>query len=166
MTFRALLFISLYLFFQVFPLDYILITVIIMYFIFTSMAGIRNIGIWFFWVRVSIYYSFVFFIVCIISIIANYQYRSCKYLILKLREIFFTSCQLYKSAFCLEQWFLNSGDFAPQVHLAMSRGIFSCYNWGCSWHLLSGGQGFCSTLLAQGSLPQDVVSPKCQQSQG
>ncbi|XP_025031864.1 probable lysosomal cobalamin transporter isoform X2 [Python bivittatus] len=35
----------------VFPLDYILITTIIMYFIFTSMAGIRNIGIWFFWIR-------------------------------------------------------------------------------------------------------------------
>ncbi|XP_030879821.1 probable lysosomal cobalamin transporter [Leptonychotes weddellii] len=35
----------------VFPLDYVLITIIIMYFIFTSMAGIRNIGIWFFWVR-------------------------------------------------------------------------------------------------------------------
>ncbi|XP_030411539.1 probable lysosomal cobalamin transporter isoform X3 [Gopherus evgoodei] len=36
---------------QVFPLDYILITTIIMYFIFTSMAGIRNMGIWFFWIR-------------------------------------------------------------------------------------------------------------------
>ncbi|XP_040284562.1 lysosomal cobalamin transport escort protein LMBD1 [Bufo bufo] len=36
---------------RVFPLDYILITVIIMYFFFTSMAGIRNMGIWFFWVR-------------------------------------------------------------------------------------------------------------------
>ncbi|KAF4025025.1 hypothetical protein G4228_017036 [Cervus hanglu yarkandensis] len=35
----------------VFPLDYILITIIMMYFIFTSMAGIRNIGIWFFWIR-------------------------------------------------------------------------------------------------------------------
>ncbi|TFK12691.1 guanine nucleotide-binding protein G(olf) subunit alpha [Platysternon megacephalum] len=35
----------------VFPLDYILITTIIMYFIFTSMAGIRNMGIWFFWIR-------------------------------------------------------------------------------------------------------------------
>uniref|UniRef100_A0A8D0CA02 Lysosomal cobalamin transport escort protein LMBD1 n=1 Tax=Salvator merianae TaxID=96440 RepID=A0A8D0CA02_SALMN len=35
----------------VFPLDYILITIIIMYFIFTSMAGIRNMGIWFFWIR-------------------------------------------------------------------------------------------------------------------
>ncbi|XP_074093399.1 lysosomal cobalamin transport escort protein LMBD1 isoform X2 [Macrotis lagotis] len=35
----------------VFPLDYLLITTIIMYFIFTSMAGIRNIGIWFFWIR-------------------------------------------------------------------------------------------------------------------
>uniref|UniRef100_F7FD35 Lysosomal cobalamin transport escort protein LMBD1 n=1 Tax=Monodelphis domestica TaxID=13616 RepID=F7FD35_MONDO len=35
----------------VFPLDYLLITTIIMYFIFTSMAGIRNIGIWFLWIR-------------------------------------------------------------------------------------------------------------------
>ena len=40
--------------FQVFPLDYILITTIVMYFIFTSMAGIRNMGIWFFWIRVNI----------------------------------------------------------------------------------------------------------------
>ncbi|XP_075720266.1 lysosomal cobalamin transport escort protein LMBD1 [Rhinoderma darwinii] len=36
---------------RVFPLDYILITVIIMYFFFTSMAGIRNMGIWFFWIQ-------------------------------------------------------------------------------------------------------------------
>ncbi|XP_073425490.1 lysosomal cobalamin transport escort protein LMBD1 isoform X2 [Dendrobates tinctorius] len=36
---------------RVFPLDYILITVIIMYFFFTSMAGIRTMGIWFFWIR-------------------------------------------------------------------------------------------------------------------
>ncbi|XP_035519339.1 lysosomal cobalamin transport escort protein LMBD1 isoform X2 [Morone saxatilis] len=35
----------------VFPLDYILITVITMYFVVTSMAGIRNMGIWFFWIR-------------------------------------------------------------------------------------------------------------------
>ncbi|KAM4772255.1 lysosomal cobalamin transport escort protein LMBD1 [Rhinophrynus dorsalis] len=35
----------------VFPLDYVLITTIMMYFIFTSMAGIRNMGIWFFWIR-------------------------------------------------------------------------------------------------------------------
>ncbi|NXX91407.1 LMBD1 protein, partial [Centropus bengalensis] len=35
----------------VFPLDYILITTIVMYFIFTSMAGIRNMGVWFFWIR-------------------------------------------------------------------------------------------------------------------
>ncbi|XP_072293044.1 lysosomal cobalamin transport escort protein LMBD1 [Eucyclogobius newberryi] len=35
----------------VFPLDYILISVITMYFVFTSMAGIRNMGIWFFWIR-------------------------------------------------------------------------------------------------------------------
>lgn len=37
---------------QVFPLDYILITVITVYFVITSMAGIRNMGIWFFWIRV------------------------------------------------------------------------------------------------------------------
>ncbi|PWA26077.1 hypothetical protein CCH79_00001545 [Gambusia affinis] len=35
----------------VFPLDYILITVMTMYFVLTSMAGIRNMGIWFFWIR-------------------------------------------------------------------------------------------------------------------
>lgn len=35
----------------VFPLDYVLITVITMYFVLTSMAGIRNMGIWFFWIR-------------------------------------------------------------------------------------------------------------------
>ncbi|KAM9803904.1 lysosomal cobalamin transport escort protein LMBD1 [Neosynchiropus ocellatus] len=35
----------------VFPLDYILITVITVYFVLTSMAGIRNMGIWFFWIR-------------------------------------------------------------------------------------------------------------------
>ncbi|MEQ2292416.1 putative lysosomal cobalamin transporter, partial [Ameca splendens] len=35
----------------VFPLDYILITVMTMYFVMTSMAGIRNMGIWFFWIR-------------------------------------------------------------------------------------------------------------------
>ena len=45
---------ELYLFFaQVFPLDYILITVITVYFVLTSMAGIRNMGIWFFWIRVQ-----------------------------------------------------------------------------------------------------------------
>ncbi|XP_029451523.1 probable lysosomal cobalamin transporter isoform X2 [Rhinatrema bivittatum] len=35
----------------IFPLDCVLITTIIIYFIFTSMAGIRNMGIWFFWIR-------------------------------------------------------------------------------------------------------------------
>uniref|UniRef100_H2UV39 Lysosomal cobalamin transport escort protein LMBD1 n=1 Tax=Takifugu rubripes TaxID=31033 RepID=H2UV39_TAKRU len=35
----------------VFPLDYILITVITVYFVITSMAGIRHMGIWFFWIR-------------------------------------------------------------------------------------------------------------------
>ncbi|XP_073729703.1 lysosomal cobalamin transport escort protein LMBD1 [Misgurnus anguillicaudatus] len=35
----------------VFPLDYVLITIITMYFVLTSMAGIRNMGIWCFWMR-------------------------------------------------------------------------------------------------------------------
>ncbi|XP_058507637.1 lysosomal cobalamin transport escort protein LMBD1 [Solea solea] len=35
----------------IFPLDYILIAIITMYFVLTSMAGIRNMGIWFFWIR-------------------------------------------------------------------------------------------------------------------
>ncbi|XP_043919828.1 lysosomal cobalamin transport escort protein LMBD1 [Protopterus annectens] len=35
----------------VFPLDYILIAVITLYFVLTSMAGIREMGIWFFWMR-------------------------------------------------------------------------------------------------------------------
>lgn len=50
--------------FQVFPLDYVLITVITMYFVFTSMAGIRNMGIWFFWIRVKFLHLFhIFFVV-------------------------------------------------------------------------------------------------------
>uniref|UniRef100_A0A8C4Q3W1 Lysosomal cobalamin transport escort protein LMBD1 n=1 Tax=Eptatretus burgeri TaxID=7764 RepID=A0A8C4Q3W1_EPTBU len=36
---------------QVFPLDYIFIAVITIYFIFTSMSGLRNMGIWFFWMK-------------------------------------------------------------------------------------------------------------------
>ncbi|XP_064605243.1 probable lysosomal cobalamin transporter [Liolophura sinensis] len=36
---------------KVFPLDYILMDLIIVYFVFCSMSGIRNIGIWFFWLR-------------------------------------------------------------------------------------------------------------------
>ncbi|XP_032817427.2 lysosomal cobalamin transport escort protein LMBD1 isoform X1 [Petromyzon marinus] len=35
----------------VFPLDYILMAIITMYFVVTSMAGIRNMGIWFFWMK-------------------------------------------------------------------------------------------------------------------
>ncbi|XP_067677707.1 probable lysosomal cobalamin transporter [Haliotis asinina] len=35
----------------VFPLDYILMSGIIVYFVFCSMSGIRNIGIWFLWIR-------------------------------------------------------------------------------------------------------------------
>ncbi|XP_062864960.1 lysosomal cobalamin transport escort protein LMBD1 [Trichomycterus rosablanca] len=35
----------------VFPLDYLLIVVITGYFILTSMAGIRHMGVWFFWIR-------------------------------------------------------------------------------------------------------------------
>uniref|UniRef100_A0A669BUI5 Lysosomal cobalamin transport escort protein LMBD1 n=1 Tax=Oreochromis niloticus TaxID=8128 RepID=A0A669BUI5_ORENI len=44
----------------VFPLDYILITVITVYFVLTSMAGIRNMGIWFFWIRVRKCLIYVF----------------------------------------------------------------------------------------------------------
>eukprot|EP00058_Branchiostoma_floridae_P008074 XP_002593562.1 hypothetical protein BRAFLDRAFT_88503 [Branchiostoma floridae] len=36
---------------KVFPLDYILISAIIMYWVFCSMAGIKQMGIWFFWIR-------------------------------------------------------------------------------------------------------------------
>ncbi|XP_013380006.1 probable lysosomal cobalamin transporter [Lingula anatina] len=36
---------------QVFPLDYILMAGVIMYFFFCSMAGIHDIGIWFFWIK-------------------------------------------------------------------------------------------------------------------
>ncbi|XP_046564132.1 LOW QUALITY PROTEIN: probable lysosomal cobalamin transporter [Haliotis rubra] len=36
---------------MVFPLDYILMSGIIVYFVFCSMSGIRNIGIWFLWIR-------------------------------------------------------------------------------------------------------------------
>ncbi|XP_041357046.1 probable lysosomal cobalamin transporter [Gigantopelta aegis] len=36
---------------QVFPLDYILMVGVIAYFIFCSMSGIRNIGVWFLWIR-------------------------------------------------------------------------------------------------------------------
>lgn len=38
---------------QVFPLDYILMTGVIVYFVLCSMAGVRIIGIWFLWIRVS-----------------------------------------------------------------------------------------------------------------
>ncbi|XP_064624509.1 probable lysosomal cobalamin transporter [Lineus longissimus] len=36
---------------QVFPLDYILMIGIIMYFFFCSMSGIQNMGVWFLWIR-------------------------------------------------------------------------------------------------------------------
>ncbi|ESO86626.1 hypothetical protein LOTGIDRAFT_235253 [Lottia gigantea] len=36
---------------KVFPLDYILMSCIVVYFVFCSMSGIRNIGIWFFCVK-------------------------------------------------------------------------------------------------------------------
>lgn len=36
---------------RVFPLDYILVTLIMVYFVFCSISGIRNIGIWFFCVK-------------------------------------------------------------------------------------------------------------------
>ncbi|TSP25438.1 putative lysosomal cobalamin transporter [Bagarius yarrelli] len=44
----------------VFPLDYVLISIITMYFVFTSMAGIRNMGIWFFWIRCTVTRSYLF----------------------------------------------------------------------------------------------------------
>ena len=36
---------------KAFPLDYILFTAIVMYLIFCSMSGVRNIGIWFMWLK-------------------------------------------------------------------------------------------------------------------
>nr|KAG5696000.1 hypothetical protein BaRGS_023379 [Batillaria attramentaria]KAG5709644.1 hypothetical protein BaRGS_001694 [Batillaria attramentaria] len=36
---------------KVFPLDYILMTGIIVYFVLCSMTGVRRIGIWFLWIR-------------------------------------------------------------------------------------------------------------------
>lgn len=36
---------------KVFPLDYILFAALVVYLVVSSMAGIRNIGIWFFWLR-------------------------------------------------------------------------------------------------------------------
>lgn len=39
-------------------------------------------------------------------------------------------------------WFLIKGHFAPPGgHLVMSRDIFGCRAWGCSWHLIGRGQG-------------------------
>ena len=40
-------------------------------------------------------------------------------------------------------WFSSGGCFAPQVHLAMSGGIFGCHNLsgGCYWYLMCRGQG-------------------------
>ncbi|KAK6180086.1 hypothetical protein SNE40_012298 [Patella caerulea] len=37
---------------KVFPLDYILMCGVVVYFVFCSMSGIRNMGIWFFWIRI------------------------------------------------------------------------------------------------------------------
>ncbi|XP_053314834.1 lysosomal cobalamin transport escort protein LMBD1 [Spea bombifrons] len=36
---------------KVFPLDYFFIAAVTMYLVFSSMAGLRNMGIWFFWIR-------------------------------------------------------------------------------------------------------------------
>lgn len=38
---------------RVFPLDYILMSGLIVYFFFCTMAGVRNMGVWFLWLRVS-----------------------------------------------------------------------------------------------------------------
>nr|XP_022319135.1 probable lysosomal cobalamin transporter [Crassostrea virginica] len=36
---------------KVFPLDYIMFAVLVLYLVFCSMSGVRNIGIWFLWLR-------------------------------------------------------------------------------------------------------------------
>ncbi|XP_060082388.1 probable lysosomal cobalamin transporter [Ylistrum balloti] len=36
---------------KVFPLDYIMFSLLVVYLVFCSMSGVRNIGIWFFWLR-------------------------------------------------------------------------------------------------------------------
>ncbi|XP_021342280.1 probable lysosomal cobalamin transporter [Mizuhopecten yessoensis] len=36
---------------KVFPLDYIMFSLLVVYLVFCSMSGVRNIGIWFFWLK-------------------------------------------------------------------------------------------------------------------
>lgn len=47
-------FVCFLLFGQLFPLDYILMTGVTVYFVLCSMTGVCRIGIWFFWIRVNI----------------------------------------------------------------------------------------------------------------
>ena len=42
---------------QVFPLDYIIMSAITIFFFFCSMSGVKNMGIWFLWLRVSEFIS-------------------------------------------------------------------------------------------------------------
>lgn len=51
-----------------------------------------------------------------------------------------------------------AGWFSTRGHLAMSRDIFGCHNWGCYWHLVGRDQGCCwRSLHAQDSLPQQRI---------
>lgn len=45
-----------------------------------------------------------------------------------------------------KQWFSTRGDFVPRGHLAKSKEIFGCHNWGAGgyyWHLMGKGQRCC-----------------------
>lgn len=54
----------------------------------------------------------------------------------------------------------------PQLrgHWATSGDGFGCQNWGCSRHLVGGGQRCCLTPIVRSSAPwnQDLSSAKCQ----
>lgn len=55
----------------------------------------------------------------------------------------------------LWQRFLNLGDCALGGHWAMSGDTIGCHNWGsgCSWHLMGGGRGCCSTPYSAQMVP-------------
>ena len=42
------------------------------------------------------------------------------------------------------QWSSYGGDFAPLGTFLLRTGdIFCCRNWGCNWHVIVRGQGYC-----------------------
>ncbi|NXF04430.1 LMBD1 protein, partial [Smithornis capensis] len=117
---------------RVFPLDYILITTIVMYFIFTSMAGIRNMGIWFFWIRLYKIRRgktrpqallFLCMILLLIVLHTSYMiyslapqyvmYGSQKYLV-QVRCIFLLRLNILYPKICCLQMVLKSGLFSDQ----------------------------------------------------